>query len=671
MGGEGNPVQVFKRKISVKKQLNNLMKFLLLACLFIFSQAEAQLVTDNIAKISEIATAEKLSHQRLMNIENVTGASNNFDVKYYRCEWEIDPAVRFIKGKVTVYFTITSSANFIALDLMSPLVTDSIKQRNNLLNYQHTNNVLQVNFSSAVAAGKVDSVTIFYHGVPQSTGFGSFIQTTHAGVPVIWTLSEPYGSRDWWPCKNGLDDKADSIDVIVTHPSQYKAASNGLLQSETVSGSNKITHWKHRYPIATYLICMAVTNYSVFNNSVQLGNVNLPMQTFCYPESLSLFQANTPLVLSTLQFYNNTFGTYPFIKEKYGHVQFGWGGGQEHQTSTFIVTPDEGLMAHELAHQWFGDKVTCASWQHIWLNEGFATHLASMYMEQKYPAKTIANRRAEVVYITAVPNGSVWVNDTTDVNRIFSNRFTYLKGSHLLYMLRWILGDSVFIKGAQQYLNDPKVSYGFATTDDLKRNLENVSGKDLNYFFKEWFYGEGYPGYNVQWTQLGSNFVKIKMNQTTSNSSVNFFELPVALKFKNASQEKTIIVDNKTNGETFYKNIGFVADTVLVDPEYWLITKNNTTQKVADSTGGETVVVFPNPVQSDLNVYIRNYTPKTAAVNLYNAAGQLLYRKLLFVTSTEFLQIPFANFAAGVYFLKISSENKISYTKKIIKQQRF
>ena len=116
----------------------------------------------------------------------------------------------------------------------------------------------------------MDSVSIYYQGIPPDTGFGSFVTSAHAGTPVLWTLSEPYGSRDWWPCRNGLDDKADSIDVIITNPSQYTAASNGLRQSEIINGLNKITHWKHRYPIATYLVCMAVTNYAEFNDSVQI-----------------------------------------------------------------------------------------------------------------------------------------------------------------------------------------------------------------------------------------------------------------------------------------------------------------------------------------------------------------------------------------------------------------
>lgn len=571
-------------------------------------KAFSQVSPDNCKRIEEIALMERLGHERIAGRGNATLASNNFDVKYYRCEWEVNPAVNYISGKVTVYYLITTTTSSISFDLMNGLNVDSVKQRSLLLTKQHSSNVLQVNFTSTVNVGTFDSVSIFYQGVPPNTGFGSFVQTTHAGTPVIWTLSEPYGSRDWWPCKNGLDDKADSLDIFVTTPAIYKAASNGLLQSEILvnGGTKKIAYWKHRYPIASYLVCFAVTNYSVFNNSVQLGAFSLPMQTYCYPESLTAFQTNTPLVLNALQLFHNLFGEYPFIKEKYGHVQFSWGGGMEHQTATFVVNAGEGLMAHELAHQWFGDKITCASWEDIWLNEGFATQLASIYMEVKYPASIITNRKNEIANITSQPGGSVKVNDTTNVGRIFDGRLSYTKGSHLLYMLRWILGDSVFFNAVRQYAKDPKVSYGFATTTDFKNHLELVSGKDLTKFFKDWYEGQGYPTYNVEWTPLGSSYVKIKMNQTTSHPSVNFFELPVALNFKNATQQKTIILDNKINGEIFIRNIGFTPDTILIDPEYWLITRNNTSRKVPNAVNGQNIVqVFPNPIQTQFYVYLQ------------------------------------------------------------------
>jgi len=648
------------------------MRIIFIYVLFFSVKLSAQIPVADCKQVTDIAMSEQLAHQRIVagtgNILGNTSASNNFNVTYYRCEWEVNPAVRFISGKVTVYFIITSATSNIQLDLMAPLIVDSVKQRNQVLVKQHLNNTLTVNFSSTINAGVPDSISIFYRGVPPNTGFGSFIQDQHLGTPVMWSLSEPYGSRDWWPCKNGLDDKADSIDIFITTPAQYSAASNGLLQSETLIAGNtkKVTHWKHRYPIATYLMCFAVTNYVVFNNSVQLGNITLPMQTHCYPESLAAFQNGTQNTLNAMQLFHNTFGDYPFIKEKYGHVQFGWGGGMEHQTASFMVSLNESLVAHELGHQWFGNKITCASWEDIWLNEGFATFLAAFYMEDKYPANKITARKSVINNITSATGGSVWVDDTTNVGRIFSGRLSYNKGSYLLYMLRWKLGDAIFFNALRSYLSDPQLAYGFANTNQLVQHLEQASGQNLSEFFKDWYKGQGYPTYNVQWTPVGSQYVNIKMNQTTSHPSVDFFELPVALTFKNATQEKTIVVDNKTNGETFFRNIGFIADTVLIDPEYWLVTKNNVSSKVPDAAAGQNIVqVFPNPIKDHFTVYLRKMTSASANINLYNAAGQLVYSKNIpLINGSEYVDVPSKQLPAGTYFLRINAGD-FKYVKKL------
>jgi aminopeptidase N len=639
---------------------------LLIFLITCFSSAYAQKTYKNINNLDKKNFFEKyLLHPN--RTYKKSEAPADFNVTYYRCEWKTDPAVRYIRGTVTSYFIITSSENSIVYDLSDSLQVDSVKERNNSLSFSHQNNILKINFNEAKPAGTLDSVNIYYKGVPPSTGFGAFVNSSHNGVPIMWTLSEPYGSSDWWPCKNGLNDKADSIDVYITAPVQYKAVSNGLRESEITLGNNKITHWKHRYPIASYLVCMAITNYVEFNNYIPIENTNLLMQTFCYPEDISLFKSNTPMVLSALQYFSKIFGPYPFIKEKYGQVQFGWGGGEEHQTSTFIVRPDESLMSHELGHHWFGNKITCASWQDIWLNEGFATHLASMYMENKYPLTVISTRKKEIENITSIPDGSVFVTDTTNVSRIFDFRLTYTKGSHLLYMLRWILGDSVFFKGMRSYFDDPSISFGFARTTDFQRNLEKVSGLDLSYFFNDWLYGQGYPSYHVTWTPIGNDYVRIKIDQTASDPSVKFFALPVALQFKNSNQQKTIVIDNKINGEVFIRKIGFMADTLIIDPEYWLITKNNTSEQVV-ANGKNIIQVFPTPFINCFSIYIHNLMSPVAHLQIYDSGGKLMMRKDLEVSGSLFFEVNAQAFARGIYFIKIQTDNGFKFVKKILRQ---
>ena len=635
---------------------------------------------------------EMAAHQnQFNNFAARTGASENFDIKYYRCEWEVNPSVRYINGKITIYFKPTEPASSITLDMMAPLAADSVKRNGTLLTYTAPANTLVIDFAAVLPTAILDSVTIWYQGVPPNTGFGSFIQDSHAGTPVLWTLSESYGSRDWWPCKNGITDKADSIDIFITNPDIYKAASNGILQTETLLAANKIvTHWKHRYPIATYLICMAVTNYSVFNNSVLLGAVNLPMVTYCYPESLTLFQANTPLVLESMQLFHNNFGPYPFINEKYGHVQFGWGGGMEHQTSTFIVTPNESLMAHELGHQWFGDKITCNSWEDIWLNEGFATYLAAFNMETKYPANAIANRRNIVNNITSQPGGRLKVVDTTNLNQIFSGRLSYNKGSYLLFMLRFIMGDAVFLSALRRYQADPLLAYGNATTADLKRNLEAESGLDLTYFFNQWYIGEGYPSYQVKWNVLDNNCANIQLLQTVSMPGITpFFKLPVQLTFKNATQQKTIVLNNVVNGENFISSIGFIADTVLVDPNVWLVTKNNTTVKdppvnngacsvlslpdnVPEATGlsnsGVGVVeIYPNPLINPFTINLHDFKALAANINIYNTVGQIIFNQNVpLKRGAANVKIPTAKWADGVYVIEVKA-GATTVRKQVVK----
>lgn len=598
----------------------------------------------------------------------------NYDLKYYRFEWYIDPAQYFIEGKATVYFeTKADNFNEINFDFSDQLAIESIVYHGqSLINFtQPADYQLTIPLPAALSTGTTDSLSITYSGAPPSGGFGSFIQGDHAGTPVLWTLSEPYGAQDWWPCKNGLDDKIDSIDVIITTPEAYRAASNGLLVSEISAGTDKVYHWKHRYPIAPYLVAIAVTNYAQYTDYVPLSNgINLPMLNYVYPESLADAQNGTGKLVQVLQFFDSLFVTYPFFEEKYGHAQFGWGGGMEHQTMSFVTSYGWGLLAHELAHMWFGDMVTCGSWEDIWLNEGFATYLEGMTRE-RFPTQVTQQwydwKAGKIGSITSQPGGSVLVDDTTTVNRIFSGRLSYNKGAYLLHMLRWKLGDD-FFTGIRNYLNDRQ--FGYARTPSLRGHLEAASGEDLAEFFEDWYAGQGYPSYQLVWQQQSQGTVYIQLNQATSHPSVDFFEMPVPVLLKGNGVDSLVRLEHTQDGELFAVEMPFEVTSVQFDPDLWLISANNTVQEgvlVAsdEAVAGNGAFVFPNPAHDFVQVVFKE---KDASLpynwQIINALGQTEQRGSRLKNGPA---IDVSGLSSGLYRLVLRDERGAASTFSLVK----
>ena len=208
--------------------------------------------------------------------------TETYDLKYHRLEWFVNPEVYYIRGAVTSYFTaVRDGLQEIVFELSDSLRVDSLRYRGQLIGSSRPgNDLLAIDLPAALPAGTFDSLTVYYQGEPPRTGFGSFSQTFHAGTPIIWTLSEPYGAKDWWPCKQTLNDKIDSIDVQVTTPNVYRVASNGLLVEEKLLGDFTRYHWRHRYPIPAYLIAIGVTNYAVYEQSIPTDSGAIPLVNY-------------------------------------------------------------------------------------------------------------------------------------------------------------------------------------------------------------------------------------------------------------------------------------------------------------------------------------------------------------------------------------------------------
>lgn len=590
------------------------------------------------------------------------------DLIYQRMEWEINPNYKYIKGIVTSYFTSqVENLTKIEFDLNDIMKVDSVIQNNQKINFSLNENKLIISLNQSLSNQQLDSVHVYYQGVPEPeiNGFGSFTQSAHAGIPVIFTLSEPYGAMEWWPCKQSLIDKIDSIDIIVTTPDTFRTASNGILVSDISENGYRKMHWKHRHPIATYLVAIAVTNYAVYSDWLNLEDgKKIEILNYVYPENLETAKNETPVTAEFIQLYNKLIGEYPFANEKYGHAQFGWGGGMEHQTMSFMYNFNYDLVAHELAHQWFGDYITCGSWQDIWLNEGFATYMTGLVYENLQDGYWWPRfKKLNVDRIVSKPDGSVFVKDTTDVGAIFSGRLSYSKGAYLLHMLRWIVGDDNFFKGMRNYFNDPAVANGFANTNQFIKHIETTGDTTLTEFVNDWFYGEGYPMYSAKFINEKDGFLKIKLSQTSSHPSVSFFEMPVPVRVYNA--DKTDSTDfrlvNTVNDQEYYVSTSFKVAELKIDPDYWLVSKTSEVVNALSNSIQNKFSVYPNPFTESFSVFLPT-GQQMVSLQLFSPEGKLVKQYSGNKTTFNWTEIP-----KGIYILRTKTSNSV-FESKIIKK---
>ncbi|HEX5111929.1 MAG TPA: M1 family metallopeptidase [Saprospiraceae bacterium] len=586
------------------------MKLILILFGFLFTTAAFSQSNPN-EDIYEIACREQQVAGALMDLRGQRNyAADQTDMYYTEFHWDLDPAVYYIKGEITYYFkSKVDTLKQLVLDLDTTMHIHYVRRGNTDLSYIHSDDLLlTIDLNKSLNPEESDTLTISYEGIPHSTGFGSFEKDAHNGHPILWTQSVPYGVRDWWPSKQDLIDKIDSVDIYITTPLNQLAASNGKLISITEENGKLVHHWKHKYPIVSYLVAFSITNYTSYEEFIPLPNGDtLQVLNYVYPESLNEAKAGTPAIKNMMQFYNDKFGLYPYAEEKFGHAQFSWGGGTEIQTMNFVTNFSSGLLAHELAHQWFGDKTTCGSYADTWLNEGFATYLTGLIYEEFPIYGSFNNWKSSTRNsVVSEPGGSVFVADTADTFRIFDSRLTYNKGAYVLHMLRWVVGDDNWYQACYNYLHLPHTNYGFGRTRDLQNEMETVSGKDLDEFFADWYYGEGYPTYNIDWWQHNDSIGFI-IHQSTSTPTVDFFEMPVPIQVVDGPNTYEFICNNTLQNQefVFYKGDAEVKQ-IYIDLNKWLLSKNNTlTEIIIDNVESNQlpgIKIWPNPTHSSLHI---------------------------------------------------------------------
>ncbi len=528
-----------------------------------------------------------------------SGTGANMDVIYHRIYWRINPdSTKYIKGFVQTNFkTIQANVSSISFDLRSVLIIDSVVFHNAQLpgaNIVRAGNIVTLNLGTTLGIDVIDSFIVYYQGVPPSVsgsaqGYQRSTATT-AGT-YITTLSESYEDRDWWPCKADMQDKIDSMDIMVNVPwgtptanDTFWVASNGRMIDSTISGNNRTFIFKSRYPIASYLVFVSVARYNRYYRSVNINGTEVPVVynllrgktgTPTYATILTAMDRITPLVTA----FSNKFSDYPFKNEKHGFYDGLLGaGGMEHQTMSGISSgslTSLRTLAHELMHQWFGDNVTFASWNDLWLAEGFARYSEALAgeLDPTLLLNPLSIRSTIKSSALGLSNVSAWIPNTSSGTsaQIWSSNYgsaIYERGCMIVSMLRSICGDQKFFQALSNY--QTALAGKTATTDSLRNFFNAVLGKNISVFFDDYVGGSGSnntilggvgnPINTVNWNSPSANKLVLQMGTQTRSpgSNVTYFRGPIVLHVKGSlpGEDTTITFFDWGNGDLSYAGNG-------------------------------------------------------------------------------------------------------------------
>lgn len=554
-----------------------------------------------------------------------TANLDRYDVTSYDLVLELNPLAEILTGTGTVRATVTAADLVtLELDLASQLSVSAVRSAGMPAIFSHANDLVTITLDRTYSTGEEVTVAVDYAGDPSGAYFG---WAQYGGQPLIWTLSEPYGARGWWPCKDLNSDKADSVALHVTVPESYVVASNGTLDQVTSGSGLKTYHWTERYPIATYLVSVTAHPFATFSDEyVSAQGDTMPLEYFVVPDKLATARSGYAVVPEMIATFAGLFGPYPFLAEKYGHAHFPWGGGMEHQTCTSLNLDgySEGLISHELGHQWFGDLVTCADFAHIWINEGFATWCEAYWREQKYGEAAYRDEMNQARYLGP---GTIIVENPGSFSTIFDWNLTYQKASWVPHMLRHVVGEAQFQTGLQTLLTD--FGFGTATTADVQSVFETVSGLDLEAFFQQWIYGEYFPAYVLSWTgtpEGAQTRVRIKIEQVQTVTGL--FTMPLDVRISTTNGDTTVVVQNSEAEQWYDFLVDGTAFQVLLDPDSWVLRSVDYAGASDVPKADEATVVLrdnvPNPFNPTTVIRFSLRESREIRLDIHDLAGRLV-----------------------------------------------
>lgn len=435
--------------------------------------------------------------------------------------------------------------------------------------YSHKGSRLSINHIRSIT--DTFYISISYGGKPKSVGSVGFVFGEVNKRPLVYTLNQPEYASIWFPCNDIPSDKA-MLEMKIRNTKENISVSNGKLVSIEEDEIHKTYHWKTSYPVSTYLIALYSAPYDHFTDYSIINSDTLDLHYYVMPEHLENAKKDFTLHNDMISFFSHTFGTYPFITEKYGVAEFLWNfGAMEHQTITGIgYTFVSGnnffrdIYAHELAHQWWGNAVGVKSWDDIWLSEGFATYSEALYNEYKYGKDAL--RSSMLAKFDESYKGKLYKPDA-----LFGST-VYDKGAWVLHMLRFEIGDSVFFEILRDYFE--KFKYASASTNDFKTVCEDVSGKDLSQFFDQWVFS-GADQIKVEYSyqtkkQYETYLLEVITEQIQTGFLEYHFPLEIKVIYEDATKEILRIDINSRNQTTELKLLKRPAE-IIPDPHNWLL----------------------------------------------------------------------------------------------------
>jgi len=604
---------------------------------------------------------------------------DDYDVKFYKIDIEADDSTIDLKGYTEIHAEISvDGLERFTLDLDETVQVDSVWMNGQTTTFHHVVNLLHVFSPAPLPSGSKCCVTVFYAvtGI-KNDGFFSAVSNRKDvswNIPVTWTLSEPFNARNWFPCKQHLPDKADSAYIFITVPENLKAGAPGILSAVTPMPDGKARYeWKTRYPTAYYLLSFSVADYQDYTIYAHPKGVDrpVPVQNFIYNRT-GYLEKNKAIIDTTailIDIFSELFLPYPFANEKYGHCVAPMGGGMEHQTMTTISDFNFLLVAHELAHQWFGNMVTCATFQDVWINEGFASYAEYLALER------LASRRSALAWLREThsiaswsPNGSVFIpaQSADDSWRIFSMSLSYRKGALLVHHIRRIVNDDdKFFDILRGFLN--KYAFSVATGMDFKRFLEEQTGIDFTSFFDQWYFGEGYPIFDLSWKK-GDEDIEILVEHTGSASATPLFTVDLDVKLiKTDGDDSMLQLPIRTGRDLFWIKTNGEVTGIETDPEYYILKQLKNSALVRDFPTNDQYVQCNTHIKRRQNLAITFATPteRNCKVKLTDVNGEKVFAETTVKRKKETI-IAMEQLPNTTYLLYVQNGKEL-YVRKIVK----